>query len=91
MHHIRLEREPSFARSTYAPEHLCAHAVAGRFLSVISPRNGSVARLAMAAGAISFAGLMVVEGNPKPDLFGPNNSPLRAARRTAKPAGEIGH
>jgi hypothetical protein len=24
----------------------------------------------MAAGAIGFAGLMVVEGNPKPDVFG---------------------
>jgi hypothetical protein len=39
-------------------------------VSAISPRNGSVAGLAMAAGAIGFAGLTVVEGNPKPDVFG---------------------
>ena len=36
------KREPSFVRSGAQPNILCAHAEAGRFLSAISPRNGSV-------------------------------------------------
>ena len=49
------------------------------------------AGLAMAAGAIGFAGLMVVEGNHKPDVFGLKYLAIYAQpRRTAKPAGETG-
>ena len=49
------------------------------------------AGLAMAAGAIGFAGLMVVEGNHKPDVFGLKYLAIYAPpRRTAKPAGETG-
>jgi hypothetical protein len=58
-------------------------------VSAISPRNGSVAGLA--TGAIGFAGLMIVEGNPKPDVFGLKYLAIYAQpRRTAKPAGETG-
>src|SRR5271163_4679348 len=47
------------------------------------------AGLAMAAGAIGFAGLMVVEGNHKPDVFGLKYLAIYAQPRgTAKPAGE---
>src|ERR1700689_3381004 len=47
------------------------------------------AGVAMAAGAIGFAGLMVVEGNHKPDVFGLKYLAIYAQpRRTAKPAGE---
>jgi hypothetical protein len=49
------------------------------------------AGLAMAAGAIGFAGLMVVEGNHKPDVFGLKYLAIYAQpRRAAKPAGETG-
>ena len=42
----------------------------------------------MAAGAIGFAGLMVVEGNHKPDVFGLKYLAIYAQpRMTAKPAG----
>jgi hypothetical protein len=47
------------------------------------------AGLAIAACAIGFAGLMVVEGNHKPDVFGLKYLAIYAQpRRTAKPAGE---
>ena len=49
------------------------------------------AGLAMAAGAIGFAGLMVVEGNHKPDVFGLIYFAIYAQpHRTAKSAGETG-
>jgi hypothetical protein len=60
-------------------------------VSAISHRNGSVAGLAMAAGAIGFVGQMVVEGNPKLDVFGLKFLAIYAQpRRTAKPVGETG-
>src|SRR5277367_4044055 len=47
--------------------------------------------LAMAAGAIGFAGLMVAEGNHKPDVIGLKYLAIYAQpRRTAKLAGEPG-
>ena len=49
------------------------------------------AGLAMAAGAIGFAGLMVVESNHKPDVFGLKYLAIYAQPRgTAKSAGETG-
>lgn len=49
------------------------------------------AGLAMAAGAIGFAGLMVVEGNHKPDVFGLKYLAIYAqSRGTARSAGETG-
>jgi len=49
------------------------------------------AGLAMAAGAIGFAGLMVVEGNHKPDVYGLKYLAIYAQpRRTAKSVGEPG-
>ena len=49
------------------------------------------AGLAMAAGAIGFAGVMVVEGNHRPDVFGLKYLAIYAQpRRAAKPAGETG-
>lgn len=49
------------------------------------------AGLAMAAGAIGFAGLMVAEGDHKPDVYGLKYLAIYAQpRKTAKPAGEPG-
>ena len=48
------------------------------------------AGLAMAAGAIGFAGVMVVEGNHRPDVFGLKYLAIYAQPRMAKPAGETG-
>jgi len=47
------------------------------------------AGLAMAAGAVAFAGLMVAEGDHKPDVYGLKYLAIYAQpRRTAKPAVE---
>lgn len=49
------------------------------------------AGLAMAAGAVGFAGLMVAEGEHKPDVYGLKYLAIYAQpRKTAKAAGEVG-